>query len=226
LPAANEKGLAKAVTAIADAVEAEEGKLTAKKRRIIEAALICFAEQGFEATSTAEIAARAGVAEATIFRHFNSKKELLVRLVRPVAGRLLVPAALQELEDIVARTNGDFRQVAKEVMRSRIAFADRHAPLIRIVAQELPFQPELREMLFSDSFLGGLTALAAAMRAMAKSGQLRSDIPPERLLRWFGALIASYYLIRSMLPPQTFDDEEEIDATVDFLMRGAGPGRL
>jgi len=220
-----DRNLASAVSAIADAVETEEGPMTAKKRQIVEAAIVCFAERGFEATSTAEIAARAGVAEATIFRHFNSKKELLVRLIRPVTGRLLVPAALDELKEFQAEAGGDFRRLAKAVMRSRIAFADRYAPLLRIVIQELPFQPELRELLFTQSLADGFAALTRAMQGLVEAGEIRKGIPPERMFRWFGSLIAGYYLIRSVLPAQAFDDEEEIDATVDFMIRGAGPSR-
>jgi len=36
-----------------------------------------FAERGYEATTTAEIAARAGVTERTFFRHFPDKREAL-----------------------------------------------------------------------------------------------------------------------------------------------------
>ncbi len=217
--------LASAIEAIADAVEAEEGPMTARKRRIVEAALVCFAERGFEATSTNEIANRADVAEATIFRHFSTKKELLVRLIRPVAGRLLIPAALDELKEFQDEADGDFRRLAKALMRSRLAFADRYGPLLRIVIQELPFQPELRQLLLSPSLADGFAALSRAMADLVEAGEIRSDIPPDRMFRWFGSLIAGYYLIRSVLPAQTFDDEEEIDATVDFMLRGAGPAR-
>lgn len=42
------------------------------------AALELFAAQGYDATGTAEIAARAGVSEMTLFRHFPSKEALLL----------------------------------------------------------------------------------------------------------------------------------------------------
>ncbi|GAA0553569.1 TetR/AcrR family transcriptional regulator [Paractinoplanes ferrugineus] len=42
-----------------------------------EAALDLYGEQGYEATTTAEIAARAGVTERTYFRHFADKREVL-----------------------------------------------------------------------------------------------------------------------------------------------------
>lgn len=214
---------ASAIKAIADSVEEEEGRLTARKRRIIEAAIICFAEQGFEATSTSQIARHAEVAEATIFRHFNTKQELLMRLVKPVAGRLLIPAAIEELDEIRATTDGSFRSAATVVMKSRIAFADRYAPLLRIIVQELPLNTELRSLLFSDELSRAVQLVVTTVEGFVERGDIRPDIPPGRIFRWFGSLLIGYYLNRSLMPSNAFDDDAEIEATIDFMMRGAGP---
>ncbi|HLU54136.1 MAG TPA: TetR family transcriptional regulator [Pseudonocardia sp.] len=45
--------------------------------RLQRAAMELFAERGFEATTVAEIAERAGVTERTFFRHFADKREVL-----------------------------------------------------------------------------------------------------------------------------------------------------
>lgn len=50
------------------------------RERIIDAAFEVFAERGYEA-STAEIAARAGVGEATLFRRFPTKDDLITAMV-------------------------------------------------------------------------------------------------------------------------------------------------
>ncbi|GAB3807027.1 TetR/AcrR family transcriptional regulator [Humibacter antri] len=47
------------------------------RRRLREAALELYRERGFDATTTAQIAARAGVTERTYFRHFADKREVL-----------------------------------------------------------------------------------------------------------------------------------------------------
>jgi AcrR family transcriptional regulator len=49
----------------------------ATRTRLVRAALELFTGQGFRATTTPEIAQRAGVAEATIYRHFPGKEALL-----------------------------------------------------------------------------------------------------------------------------------------------------
>ncbi len=47
------------------------------RRRMREAALELFLEKGYDGTTAAEIAARAGVTERTFFRHFPDKREVL-----------------------------------------------------------------------------------------------------------------------------------------------------
>ena len=55
--------------------------MTEKQQNILNIALELFANEGFTATSTSKIAKAAGVSEALIFRHFQSKKGLLMAIV-------------------------------------------------------------------------------------------------------------------------------------------------
>lgn len=59
-------------------------RFTAADRReqILEVATGLFAEQGFQGTTTKEIAQHAGVNEALIFRHFPSKEELYWAVIK------------------------------------------------------------------------------------------------------------------------------------------------
>src|ERR1700757_4365985 len=47
------------------------------RRRLQLAALDLYRERGYEETTAAEIAAKAGVTERTFFRHFSDKREVL-----------------------------------------------------------------------------------------------------------------------------------------------------
>jgi AcrR family transcriptional regulator len=47
-------------------------------QRLVAAAVDLFTEQGYDATTVAQIAERAGVTKSTFFRHFSDKRELLV----------------------------------------------------------------------------------------------------------------------------------------------------
>ncbi|MTD13626.1 TetR family transcriptional regulator [Nakamurella sp. YIM 132087] len=48
------------------------------RERLVLAAVDLFTEQGYDATTVAEIAERAGVTKSTFFRHFPDKREVLV----------------------------------------------------------------------------------------------------------------------------------------------------
>ena len=58
--------------------------------RLQEAALALYSERGFDRTTAAQIADRAGVTERTFFRHFTDKREVLV------AGQAAMSALLAE----------------------------------------------------------------------------------------------------------------------------------
>jgi AcrR family transcriptional regulator len=52
-----------------------------REAAIIEAAVQLFTEEGFHASSTRKIAARAGVSEGTLFNYFGSKNDLLLAIL-------------------------------------------------------------------------------------------------------------------------------------------------
>src|SRR3954454_11195907 len=58
-------------------------RLSAAERRsdVLDAALIEFADRGFEGTSTEDIAKRAGISQPYLFRLFGTKKELYIASV-------------------------------------------------------------------------------------------------------------------------------------------------
>jgi AcrR family transcriptional regulator len=61
--------------------------------RLEEAALELYGERGYDSTTVAEIAKRAGVTERTFFRHFADKREVLFGGAGPFQETLLTPVA-------------------------------------------------------------------------------------------------------------------------------------
>lgn len=77
------------------------------RERMVLAAVDLFTEQGYDATSVAQIAERAGVTRSTFFRHFSDKREVLVAgqetLSRLLAeGITEAPAGASPLEAVAA----------------------------------------------------------------------------------------------------------------------------
>lgn len=74
---------------------------TGSRERIADAALSTFAERGFHATTTRDIAAAAGMSPAALYLHHSSKEELLYTL--SLTGHL----ATLELLTAAAESEGD-----------------------------------------------------------------------------------------------------------------------
>ena len=66
------------------------------QERIVEAAVHLFAHQGFSGTSTREIARLADVNEASLFRHFASKKDLFWAALQSRLRHLRIRKELQD----------------------------------------------------------------------------------------------------------------------------------
>jgi AcrR family transcriptional regulator len=64
-------------------------KAAQRREQLIEVATRLFAKSGYEATTTAAIAEAAGVTEPILYRHFKSKQELFVAIVREVSRHTL-----------------------------------------------------------------------------------------------------------------------------------------
>lgn len=60
----------------------------ARRQKILDAAALLFARKGFEKTTVEEIATEAGLAWATVYKHFRTKGELLWAVVHPELERL------------------------------------------------------------------------------------------------------------------------------------------
>ncbi|MBV8226249.1 MAG: TetR family transcriptional regulator [Verrucomicrobia bacterium] len=116
-----------------------------------QAAIELFCERGYDQTTTAEIAARAGVTERTFFRHFPDKREVLFdgqiklreALTRAIAK---APATLQPLEILyvafrsVEQTledNRPFSLPRQQVIDSTPALQERELAKVAALAEAL-----------------------------------------------------------------------------------------
>jgi AcrR family transcriptional regulator len=104
--------------------------------RLEEAALALYGERGFENTTVAEIAERAGLTERTFFRHFADKREVLFggssalqeQMVSAVAG---APDSAPPIEAVAAglEAAGALLQARRPRARQRQAVINANAEL-------------------------------------------------------------------------------------------------
>lgn len=90
-----------------------------------------FAERGYDATATAQIAERAGVSEMTLFRHFATKEALLLDdpfdplMAEAVRARPVHESAMRALTEGIRQAWAEMDAESTQVLRG----------LLRIIAQ-------------------------------------------------------------------------------------------
>lgn len=203
----------------------DESEMTEKQRSILRASIKLFAEKGFHASSTSEIAKEAGVAEGTIFRHYKSKKDILLAVVAPVLVKFAAPFILKDIRTIFQeQAQKPFAQVITELYRNRLELIDANAKHIRILLQEAFFHEEIREALIAAVFQDAKEMAQKLIEAKIGEGELR-PLPSEAVFRAVLSAMLGLVLFRQVLEPDEFgkrSDDEQIALTVDILLNGIG----
>lgn len=191
------------------------------QQRILDAAVEIIADRGFSAAATSDIAKKANVAEGTIFRHFKTKKDLLVAVLAPVAERIVVPVMLGDFRKLLQKNHESFEELARAVFKDRLNIVKRHPKVVRIMLQEMPFHEELRAVMRRVLLEEVLPDARAAIARLQAKG-LVVDEQPERLLRTMASSIMAYVLLRVVFADgnEAWNDEEEIEAMVRILAHG------
>lgn len=184
------------------------------RERLVRAALELFTTRGYHETTTPLIAARAGVAEGTIYRHFASKDELLNEIYR--AGVRLFAAPVKE---------SDARAHCRERL-SQIAQRWRD-----IGARE----PAVVRLVFGDAFSGLVDdksrAVARELRAelekVIAAGKAAADVRPGSAELWSEVwlrlvLLALERIARAAWKPDEPAVQQVFDAAWDAIRAPAG----
>jgi len=182
-------------------------------RAILRAALELIAEQGARHLRMDDIADRARVGKATIYRRYRSKDELVTAAVAALVSEIQVPDTGSTRGDLLALMRSAVevysRSVEAAVMPSLVDAMSRDAGIARTVRE------------------GFLAARRAALRAVlergVERGDLRADLDLELALDVLGGPLF-YRLLITGGPI----DRELADGVVELILRGfapAGPSR-
>lgn len=175
-----------------------------KRERILDAAVVEIARQGYNQTTVAQIAARAGVADGTIYLYYKNKEELLLRLFERSMERFIregrthleqVATAREKLARIVelhlqlVGQDRDLAIIAQVELRhslhfmahlSRTLVGEYLEVLARVVQQgqqEGAFRPELDPPLAAKLVFGVLDEMATDWVLSRRNTRLESRGP-------------------------------------------------
>lgn len=201
---------------------AEREFMTGRQIRIIQAAIELFTEKGYSGTTTREIACKAEVAEATIFKHYRTKKELMMNISSMMVQNVVFSMMAAGLDELFEQPYDNLHDFMTDLLTNRIAMAQQGLPLIRLLIQEVPFQPEIRQMM-----VGHLSKLPImeGLERLKEAGLLIERPAPEigRFLisSFFGFISTRYILLPEFFAEQLDDD---LSHFVDYMVQGlAGP---
>ena len=195
---------------------------TEVQTRILGAALELFADRGFSATTTADIARVAGVAEKTIFAHFKTKENLFERTLTPATIDLLIPE-LAAPENAIPRELRTLHEFLSILVRDRVELFARHPAKFKLILHELVLRPERARRFVAEIDESFHTGIEHAFRRLQEAGELRK-LPMPQLHRIILSAIIGYAVSRLLLwPDRAWDDDAELRVTVDVLVNGLRP---
>lgn len=202
-------------------LDLNEGKETLKQKKILEAAIHVFAEKGFSGASTNEIAKRAGVAEATIFKHYRTKKGLLLRLVIPAIARVASSFIAQPVFNILDQDK-PVETILREVIIDRKELLEKNWKTIRIILVESMFHPEILEALKNHVAKRIIPLALDKIEEQKQKGKFQSGIPNHVILRGVMSQIIAFLFARHVIPELLAPGREndEIDWIVKMLVNG------
>lgn len=198
----------------------KSNKQTVKQKKIIEVAIISFAEKGYSNTSTAEIAKKAGVAEGTIFKHYGTKENLLLSIMVPFIKDFF-PVKIDELIGNLMNDKCSFEEFLRALLTDRNAFLAENREIFQVVVKEIFYKEELRNELLPFVLEVGSNNLKKVIEVFKKQGEIK-DIQNEVVLKMMFTAIGGMFITNFVLLNKHSISEKEIEDVICFIMNGLG----
>src|SRR3954447_281554 len=174
-------------------------------RAILAAALELIAEQGVEGFRMDDVADRAGVGKAAIYRRYSSKDELVVATVAALVSDIAIPDTGSTREDLLV-----LMREAVEVYSDPV-----RAGLMPSLVGAIRQRPDLARAVREGFLVKRREALRAVLDRGVRRGDLRRDIDIELALDVLGG--ALFYRLLITGGPI---DEDLAEGVAEVILRG------
>jgi AcrR family transcriptional regulator len=181
--------------------------------RILTAVREIYAERGSRGTTTREVADRAGVNEATLFRHFGTKGHLLSAMLDHFSAASALPALLDEV-----RGAGSIEEQLRRLGAGAIEQLKRKEDLIKVSMAEEFTNPEGSVCAWQGQ-AAARAALSRYMQEKVTAGELRGS--PEMLARVFMSLFFAYVMARRLWTGPDVSPDQAVATMVEVFLNGA-----
>lgn len=187
-----------------------------RREQIIAAALELFAQNGYRGTTTREIAEKADVNEAILFRHFPTKENLYWAVVDSKCGR---PGGLREFREMLdgREPREALVALAEEILRRNEA----DPSMTRLYFFTALENHELSHRMFRTYALRYYEILADYIREKIRLGEFR-DIDARLAARSFIGMIAQHYQTQELFGVKRYEkfDPRRVSETLTDIWLG------
>jgi len=218
---------------LSNLLDTEKEPITDKQKAIIKAAVELFSEKGYAATSTREIAQRAGVAEGTIFKQYPTKKDLMLRITERIIHTALFPLISSGINELIAKPYKSREEFLAAFLQNRMGLIQEGVPLFKIILQEIPFQPEIRAMLIKQIKKMPFPNIVEKLRAKespgipadstAASNSKAAGFSEAEVIQILLTCISGFFILRNVMMPELFPKSrlsEDAATLVRFITQG------
>jgi len=167
--------------------------MPAGKKKVVLAALKLFSEKGFDGTSTQEIATESGMSQATIFKYFKTKEDLLVFIISPVMQNI-IPPYLNDFKKSLESKKDDLGSFVHYIVRSRYDFLVENQEVSLIVISAILTKDNIKAKFIEMLSERGGQIFQVFSDLANKSGEIRSDLKPESIIRLMVSQVLIYFL--------------------------------
>ncbi len=190
---------------------------TATRYRLLKAAIEVFSTEGYVGATTREIANLADVSEVTLFRHFQSKEQLLRAVAQHITA-LLTEALTHQVEwtHDLYRDLLYYAQLYDEMLEENQA-------LFRMFIGEAQRHPAEAVEVVQQSFLPLREKLIAYLHTYIQKGNVRPDVDlPLAVDQFTGILLSGMIRRHVSILERGYSRTQYIEGCVDLFVRGIG----
>jgi AcrR family transcriptional regulator len=186
-----------------------------RRLSILEVAREIFSQKGFERTSMAEIAAKVGVVEGALYKHFGGKRELLFEATRAFYEPLIA-ATSAELSGV----HGARNRLRFVIYRQLQAFV-RYPEMCRLIMQDIRPHDDYYGSVVRELNKKSTSAVVSILEQARKDGELTADISLP-LVRdvIFGGI--EHLAFRALAGRGTIDVDRQADDLTQLIWNGLG----
>lgn len=182
----------------------------ARRLAIVDAALTCFSLRGYDGATTAAICSEARIGSGTFFHYFPTKLSLMVAVLELGTAENVTWFEAQRGRTDAVRVLDDYAaHAAQDAADPRIA------GFVRAVGAVMT-RPEIAAALDHDS-RALRDGLLPWVRLAQQAGEIRTDLPADRLVTWLQAMLDGYLGV--VATEASFDPVLEQETLRDAVQR-------